>query len=240
MQTASAIALTKQAQAMCQARDQFAKGIRQKSMDEQWSVTVEVEWSVPLAVRILKLDEEFKVRAYCALLSYRAHFAMFTSILRVSIGNFTFPIAPIQGKTGVVRRSHSCVSKGFTLLELLVVMVIIGLLASYVGPRYFAQLGKSEQGVAKAQIEALAKALDAYRLDVGSYPANDIGLEALTNKGSASDKWRGPYLQKAVPVDPWGRPYLYKSNNDSDFELQSLGKDGQPCGTQDNADVNFR
>lgn len=89
-------------------------------------------------------------------------------------------------------------------------MVIIGLLASYVGPRYFAQLGKSEQGVAKAQIEALAKALDAYRLDVGNYPSNDVGLEALINKGNASDKWRGPYLQKAIPLDPWGRPYVYR------------------------------
>ncbi|MDT7517132.1 type II secretion system major pseudopilin GspG [Rhodoferax mekongensis] len=141
----------------------------------------------------------------------------------------------------MVSRSVAGASKGFTLLELLVVMVIIGLLASYVGPRYFAQLGKSEQGVAKAQIESLAKALDAYRLDLGHYPGNDIGLEALTQKGSASDKWRGPYLQKAVPLDPWGRPYLYKLNNEgSDFELQSLGKDGQPGGTQDNADVSFK
>lgn len=136
---------------------------------------------------------------------------------------------------------HGLRNRGFTLLELLVVMVIIGLLASYVGPRYFAQLGKSEQSVAKAQIEALAKALDAYRLDVGTYPGNDLGLDALMNKGSVSDKWRGPYLQKAVPLDPWGRPYIYKLNNDAaDFDLQSLGKDGQPGGTQDNADVSFK
>lgn len=133
------------------------------------------------------------------------------------------------------RKSH-----GFTLLELLVVMVIIGLLASYVGPRYFAQLGKSEQSVAKAQIEALAKALDSYRLDMGAYPATDTGLNALVNKPSTDSKWRGPYLQKAVPMDPWGRAYLYTVNSVSgDFELISYGKDGQAGGEQDNADVKY-
>lgn len=162
------------------------------------------------------------------------------SIPLVSLSKSSYATMPSKEETGMFTRSFGYVSKGFTLLELLVVMVIIGLLASYVGPRYFAQLGKSEQGVAKAQIEALAKALDAYRLDVGSYPGNDVGLEALTHKGSASDKWRGPYLQKNVPMDPWGRPYLYKLNNEgSDIELQSLGKDGQPGGTQDNADVKY-
>jgi len=130
---------------------------------------------------------------------------------------------------------------GFTLLELLIVMVIVGLLASYVGPRYFAQIGKSEQGVAKAQIEALAKALDTYRLDVGSYPSNEYGLDALVVKPSALEKWRGPYLQKAVPLDPWGRPFSYQLNSEgTDFNLISLGKDGQLGGTQENADVSFR
>lgn len=119
-------------------------------------------------------------------------------------------------------------------------MVIIGLLASYVGPRYFAQLGKSEQSVAKAQIEALAKALDSYRLDMGTYPATEAGLNALMNKPSADSKWRGPYLQKAVPLDPWGRAYIYTLNGVSgDFELLSYGKDGQPGGDQDNADVKY-
>ena len=131
-------------------------------------------------------------------------------------------------------------TRGFTLLELLVVMVIIGLLASYVGPKYFAQLGKSEQSVAKAQIEALAKALDTYRLDVGIYPSTEMGLDALVNKGAAGDKWRGPYLQKAVPPDPWGRAYIYKFGSvTSDFELQSLGKDGQPGGDAENADIKY-
>jgi len=130
---------------------------------------------------------------------------------------------------------------GFTLLELLVVMVIIGLLAAYVGPRYFAQLGKSEQGAAKAQIEAFAKALDAYRLDTGHYPSVDLGLNALVVKPGNEPRWQGPYLQKAIPLDPWGRAYIYRNSGDSgDFDLLSYGKDGQVGGEADNADVSFR
>jgi general secretion pathway protein G len=131
--------------------------------------------------------------------------------------------------------------RGFTLLELLVVMVIIGLLAAYVGPRYFAQLGKSEQGAARAQIEALAKALDTYRLDTGHYPGNDVGLNALVVKPGNEARWQGPYLQKDVPLDPWGRAYLYSLQDTSgDFVLKSLGKDGQLGGEGDNADVSYR
>lgn len=132
-------------------------------------------------------------------------------------------------------------ARGFTLLELLVVMVIIGLLAAYVGPRYFAQIGKSEQGAAKAQIEALAKALDTYRLDTGSYPGADKGLNALMTKPADEPKWQGPYLQKSVPQDPWGRPYMYRPPAaGSDFDLLSYGKDGQPGGDSENADVSYR
>lgn len=120
-------------------------------------------------------------------------------------------------------------------------MVIVGLLAAYVGPRYFAQIGKSEQGAARAQIEALAKALDTYRLDTGHYPANDSGLNALVVQPSNETRWQGPYLQKAVPVDPWGKPYLYSlTNNGADFDLKSLGKDGQVGGVGDNADISFK
>lgn len=138
-------------------------------------------------------------------------------------------------------RNRLKATHGFTLLELLVVMVIIGLLAAYVGPRYFSQIGKSEQGVAKAQIEALAKALDTYRLDTGSYPTTDKGLNALMVKPNDEPKWQGPYLQKAVPLDPWGRPYLYRvPTAGSDFDLLSYGKDGQPGGDADNADVSYR
>lgn len=132
-------------------------------------------------------------------------------------------------------------SRGFTLLELLVVIVIIGLLAAYVGPRYFAQLGKSERGTAKAQIEGLSKALDTYRLDTGRYPTTEQGLNALVVRPQDEAKWSGPYLQKAVPLDPWGKPYVYRSPGQSDdFDLSSLGKDGQPGGEGDAADISYR
>ena len=130
---------------------------------------------------------------------------------------------------------------GFTLLELLVVMVIIGLLAAYVGPRYFAQIGKSEQGAARNQIEAFANALDTYRLDTGHYPGNDLGLRALAIKPANEPKWQGPYLQKEVPTDPWGRAYLYGiQDTNGDFTLKSYGKDGLPGGEGDNADISYR
>lgn len=132
--------------------------------------------------------------------------------------------------------------KGFTLLELLVVIVIIGLLAAYVGPRYFAQLGKSERGTAKAQIEGFGRALDAYRLDTGHYPSTTQGLNALVARPSDEPKWNGPYLQKAVPMDPWGKPYAYRApgQNGEDFDLLSYARDGQPGGEGENADVSYR
>jgi len=99
---------------------------------------------------------------------------------------------------------------GFTLLELLVVVAIIGVLAGYVGPRYFSQIGKSEVNAARAQIDALEKALDQYRLDTGGYPNAELGLGALLARPNNEPKWAGPYLKKAVPPDPWGRPYLYR------------------------------
>jgi general secretion pathway protein G len=127
---------------------------------------------------------------------------------------------------------------GFTLLELLVVMVIIGLLAAYVGPQYFSQLGKSEVKAAQAQVSALQKALDTYRIDIGHYPTTEQGLTALVTKPQNEAKWSGPYLQKAVPPDPWGRPYNYKSPGEhGDYDLFSLGKDGQPGGTGEAADI---
>jgi general secretion pathway protein G len=129
---------------------------------------------------------------------------------------------------------------GFTLLELLVVVAIIGLLAAYVGPKYFSQIGKSEQALAKAQIESFHKALAAYRLDVGAFPSTEEGLGGLMQKsaGAAAPKWQGPYLTKAVPADPWGRPYIYKAPGaKNDYDLLSYGKDGQPGGTGDAADI---
>jgi general secretion pathway protein G len=129
-------------------------------------------------------------------------------------------------------------ARGFTLLELLVVLVIIGLLAGYVAPRYFSQVGKSEVKAAQAQISALEKALDHYRLDVGRYPSTEQGLKALVERPQGEAKWQGPYLQKAIPLDPWGRAYQYKSPGEhGDFDLWSFGKDGQPGGSGEGADV---
>ncbi|GLR13673.1 type II secretion system protein GspG [Chitinimonas prasina] len=129
--------------------------------------------------------------------------------------------------------------QGFTLLELLVVLLIIGLLAGFVGPKYFGQIGRSEQQLVKAQIDAFDKALDQYRVDTGSYPTTAEGLAALFAKPADAAKWRGPYLKKAVPVDPWGKAYVYNSpgSNDREFEIISYGKDGVAGGSDDNADV---
>ena len=128
--------------------------------------------------------------------------------------------------------------RGFTLLELLVVIVIIGLLAAYVGPKYFAQLGRSEVTVARAQIEAFEKALDTFRLDVGRYPSTDEGLNALLVTPPNTTGWNGPYLRRVVPNDPWGHPYQYRSPGaKSEFDILSLGRDGQPGGTGDAADI---
>ena len=128
---------------------------------------------------------------------------------------------------------------GFTLLELLVVVLIIGLLAGFVAPRYFGQVGKSEINVAKAQIDALEKALDQYRLDTGHYPSTELGLLALVQRPQNEPKWSGPYLRKDVPLDPWGRAYVYKMPGEKggDFDITSFGKDGQPGGTGENADI---
>lgn len=128
--------------------------------------------------------------------------------------------------------------QGFTLLELLVVMVIIGLLTSYVAPRYFTQVGKSEVKTARAQIDALEKALDQYRLDTGHYPTTEQGLAALNARPANEPKWEGPYLKRDVPPDPWGKPYNYKQPGEhGEFDLYSFGKDGEAGGSGENADI---
>jgi general secretion pathway protein G len=129
---------------------------------------------------------------------------------------------------------------GFTLLELLVVMLIIGLLAAYVGPKYFSQIGKSQTQIARAQVEAFDKALDQYRLDVGHYPTTAQGLIALSAQPAGEPLWRGPYLKKIVPPDPWGNPYIYNSPGTDptrEYDIISFGKDGKAGGTGDDVDV---
>jgi general secretion pathway protein G len=130
------------------------------------------------------------------------------------------------------------IERGFTLLELLVVMVIIGLLAGYVAPRYFGQIGKSEAKVAQAQVDALNKALAQFRLDTGRFPTTDQGLAALNARPASEPKWSGPYLSKAVPLDPWDRAYNYRSPGEhGDYDLYTFGKDGKPGGSGEDADV---
>ena len=129
-------------------------------------------------------------------------------------------------------------SKGFTLIELLVVMVILAMLAAIVGPKLFTKVGKGKQSAAKTQIEMLGQALDSYRLDVGHYPNTSEGLNALvTNPGG--EGWDGPYLKKALPNDPWGKPYQYQCpGTHGDYDLFSYGADGAPGGEGENKDVN--
>lgn len=129
---------------------------------------------------------------------------------------------------------------GFTLLELLVVVAIIALLAAYVGPKFFGQVGASKQTVARAQIESFSRALQVFNANVGRFPTTDEGLRALVTAPSGADRWNGPYLEKAIPVDPWGRPYEYRwPVAQGDFSIATLGADGQPGGTGEAADVVF-
>ncbi|WP_299178580.1 type II secretion system major pseudopilin GspG [uncultured Neptuniibacter sp.] len=129
--------------------------------------------------------------------------------------------------------------KGFTLLEILVVLVILGLLASLVGPQVFKQLSSSKSKTASLQIEELSSALDLYRLEVGGYPTSEQGLDALINKPANIDKWNGPYLKKSIiRDDPWGNAYIYVFPGEhGEFDLYSLGADKQEGGEGENKDV---
>ena len=139
------------------------------------------------------------------------------------------------------RSGRAEIAKGFTLLELLVVLLILGLLAALVGPRMLGNVGKSEVKVARAQIVALETALENYRLDMGRYPTKEEGLQALEKAPSGESRWSGPYLRKAVPSDPWGNAYQYRFPGEKgDFDLLSLGRDGRAGGSGEDADLSNR
>ena len=123
-------------------------------------------------------------------------------------------------------------------MELLVVMVIIGLLAALVAPRFVRQEEKAKLKTTRAQIELLGTALDTFRLDVGRYPTTQEGLEALVRKPGGVDRWDGPYLKKEIPQDPWGRAYVYSSPGEhGPYDLFSYAADGTPGGDGDNRDI---
>ena len=130
-------------------------------------------------------------------------------------------------------------SRGFTLIEMIVVVIILGLLAGLVAPRLFSRVGQSKIETARAQIRLLETGLDLYRLDTGSYPPSTLGLQALV-QNSNMPNWSGPYLkQNSIPLDPWGNPYSYKCcpGDHGEYDLWSDGADGRPGGEGENADV---
>jgi general secretion pathway protein G len=145
-------------------------------------------------------------------------------------------LAPPNGSAAGQRSGSQA---GFTLVELLVVLVILVLLASLVGPRVVGYLGSSRVKAAKVQIEGLGSALELYRLDTGRYPSTEEGLKALVQAPAGVDTWKGPYLtKKEVPSDPWNRPYNYRSpGQHGPFEIFSLGADNQAGGTGENEDI---
>lgn len=127
---------------------------------------------------------------------------------------------------------------GFTLMELLIVLVIVGLLAALVGPTLYQQIKPAKQSAARAQIENFATALDAYFIDTARYPTTQEGLAVLRAKADGDEKWKGPYLKKEVPDDPWGNAYVYASpGRNGGYEIISYGADGREGGEDDNADV---
>ena len=132
----------------------------------------------------------------------------------------------------------SSASAGFTLVELLVVMIIIGLLAAFVAPNFMRREEQARVTAAKAQIESLGTALEMFRLEVGRYPTSAEGLEALRTRPGALERWDGPYLKKEIPLDPWGNPYAYKSPGEhGPFDIISYGADKAPGGDGQNRDI---
>ena len=143
------------------------------------------------------------------------------------------PATSAAGRNTMRRRSG-----GFTLLELLVVLVILGLLSSLVGPAVLNQLGGAKSKTAALQIGDLEQALEMYKLDVGRYPSSNDGLEALVNKPAGASGWNGPYLKGKVPQDPWKQDYVYKYPGErSELDIISYGANGVPGGEGEDADI---
>ncbi|MEJ5329998.1 MAG: type II secretion system major pseudopilin GspG [Desulfobaccales bacterium] len=128
---------------------------------------------------------------------------------------------------------------GFTLIELMVVLFILALLAALVGPKFIGQVGKAKPKAAAVQIQMLANALDLFYLDVGRYPTTEEGLQALVKNPGTIAQWAGPYLDKGVPKDPWGRDYVYRfpGTHGNAYDLYSLGADGAEGGEGENRDI---
>ncbi len=130
-------------------------------------------------------------------------------------------------------------ARGFTMIELLIVLVIIGLLAALVGPALFQRIAPAKQSAARAQIENFMTALDTYYIDTGHFPTSQQGLAALRTRPENEPKWNGPYLKKEIPKDPWGNAFQYRSPGRSGgYEIASLGADGKEGGEGDNQDIN--
>lgn len=148
------------------------------------------------------------------------------------------PDSPQNDSSAVTARES-----GFTLIELLVVIVVIGILATLVAPNVFRHISAAKDATARSQVEMLGAALDAYRLDTGRYPTSEQGLPSLWNAPTSDPRapgWRGPYLRKEVPLDPWQRPYVYQSPGQQSrggYDLLSYGEDGKPGGEGDAADI---
>ncbi len=155
-------------------------------------------------------------------------------------------LSPIQigprAASGFARRlvpGHGPCAHGFTLMELLLVLVIVGLLAAVVGPTLYQRIQPAKETAVRLQMSSLAAALDSYLVDVGRYPSTQEGLAVLRTRPEGAAKWNGPYLSKEIPVDPWGQAYIYRApGRNGGYEIVSLGADGREGGEGEHADIN--
>jgi general secretion pathway protein G len=143
-----------------------------------------------------------------------------------------------RGRMGAQERPVKLI-RGFTLTELLIVLVIVGLLAALVAPVLYQRINPAKESVARAQMESFMTALDSYFLDTGKFPSNQQGLAVLRTKPDGESRWKGPYLKKELPDDPWGTPFVYRSpGRNGGYEIISYGADGKEGGENDNSDIN--